>query len=48
MLERRTAARRWGHPRDLRGALLLLASDAGAYITGHTLVVDGGLTTALN
>jgi NAD(P)-dependent dehydrogenase (short-subunit alcohol dehydrogenase family) len=47
MLERRTAARRWGKPEDLRGALLLLASDAGAYITGHTLVVDGGLTTIL-
>jgi len=47
MLERRTAASRWGKPEDLRGALLLLASDAGAYITGHTLVVDGGLTTIL-
>ena len=47
MLERRTAAKRWGKPEDLRGALLLLASDAGSYITGHTLVVDGGLTTIL-
>jgi NAD(P)-dependent dehydrogenase (short-subunit alcohol dehydrogenase family) len=47
MLERRTAAHRWGKPEDLRGALLLLASDAGKYITGHTLVVDGGLTTIL-
>ena len=47
MLEQRTAAARWGKPEDLRGALLLLASDAGAYITGHTLVVDGGLTTIL-
>ena len=47
MLEQRTAASRWGTPHDLRGALLLLASDAGAYITGHTLVVDGGLTTIL-
>ncbi|TAJ33655.1 MAG: SDR family oxidoreductase [Reyranella sp.] len=47
MLERRTAAGRWGNPEDLRGALLLLASDAGAFITGHTLVVDGGLTTIL-
>ena len=46
-LERRTAAGRWGKPEDLRGALLLLASDAGSYITGHTLVVDGGLTTIL-
>jgi gluconate 5-dehydrogenase len=47
MLEQRTAAHRWGKPEDLRGALLLLASDAGAYITGHTLVVDGGMTTIL-
>jgi gluconate 5-dehydrogenase len=47
MLEQRTAASRWGKPQDLRGALLLLSSDAGAYITGHTLVVDGGLTTIL-
>jgi len=47
MLEQRTAAHRWGTPTDLRGPLLLLASDAGAYMTGHTLVVDGGLTTIL-
>jgi gluconate 5-dehydrogenase len=47
MLETRTAARRWGTPADLRGALLLLASDAGAYITGHSLIVDGGLTSIL-
>ncbi len=43
MLESRTAVARWGKPEDLRGALLLLASDAGSYITGHTLVIDGGL-----
>jgi NAD(P)-dependent dehydrogenase (short-subunit alcohol dehydrogenase family) len=47
MLEQRTASHRWGKPEDLRGALLLLASEAGAYITGHTLVVDGGLSTVL-
>jgi gluconate 5-dehydrogenase len=47
MLERRTAVHRWGKPEDLRGPLLLLASDAGAYMTGHTLVVDGGMTTIL-
>jgi gluconate 5-dehydrogenase len=47
MIETRTAARRWGTPADLRGALLLLASDAGAYITGQSLVVDGGLTSIL-
>lgn len=33
---------RFGRPDDLKGAVLLLASPAGAYITGHTLAVDGG------
>jgi 3-oxoacyl-[acyl-carrier protein] reductase len=33
---------RFGNPGDLDGALLLLASDAGSYITGTTIVVDGG------
>ena len=31
-----------GLPTDLAGAAVLLASDAGAYITGQTIVVDGG------
>jgi gluconate 5-dehydrogenase len=33
-----------GSPPDLDGALLLLASDAGRYITGQTLLVDGGIS----
>ncbi len=37
-----TPARRWGKPEDLCGAALLLASDAGAYINGQILYVDGG------
>lgn len=36
------AIKRLSVPEDLIGAGLLLASDAGAFITGHTLVVDGG------
>ena len=38
----RTAVGRWGEPRELAGPALLLASEAGSYITGTTLVVDGG------
>jgi len=38
----RTALDRWGEPKELVGPILLLASDAGSYITGETLVVDGG------
>lgn len=33
---------RFGSDDDLKGAVSLLASPAGAYVTGHTLVVDGG------
>jgi len=38
----RTALGRWGDPQELVGPALLLASDAGSYITGTTLLVDGG------
>ncbi len=37
-----TAVGRWGKPEELVGPALLLASDAGSYITGETIVVDGG------
>jgi 2-deoxy-D-gluconate 3-dehydrogenase len=33
---------RWGNPEELGGVAVFLASDASAYITGHTLMVDGG------
>lgn len=45
MIERsadRNALRRGGVPEDLKGAVALLASPAGSWITGHNLIVDGG------
>jgi 3-oxoacyl-[acyl-carrier protein] reductase len=38
---------RFGQERDLDGPLLLLVSDAGRFITGATIVVDGGQSVAL-
>jgi NAD(P)-dependent dehydrogenase (short-subunit alcohol dehydrogenase family) len=44
--EAETPLRRLGQPEDIVGAALLLASRAGAFITGQTLVVDGGTMIA--
>jgi len=38
----RTAVKRWGETIDMVGPALLLGSDAGAFITGTTIVADGG------
>src|SRR5579871_66894 len=43
-IERTTPLRRFGEPDDVAGVAVCLASDAGRYITGQTLVVDGGET----
>ena len=47
MVKRRTPMGRWAEPHELGGAAVFLASDEAAYVSGHTLVVDGALTVAL-
>jgi NAD(P)-dependent dehydrogenase (short-subunit alcohol dehydrogenase family) len=42
--EDRTALRRLGEPEDIAGAAVFLASRAGRWITGQTIVIDGGRT----
>lgn len=39
----RTALGRWARPEELAGPALLLASEAGSFITGSTMLVDGGV-----
>ncbi len=41
----RIPLKRPGAPQDLEGAVVFLASDASAYITGQTVLVDGGIST---
>lgn len=39
----RTALKRWGEPQEMAGPALMLASEAGRYITGEVIVADGGM-----
>lgn len=43
-LQGATPLGRIGEPEDIAGAAVFLASQAGAYVSGHTLVIDGGST----
>ncbi len=43
----RTPANRWGNPRELIGAAVYLASEAGSYVNGQILYVDGGLLASV-
>lgn len=41
-ISERIPAGRWGTPEDFKGSVVYLAAKASAYVSGHTLVVDGG------
>jgi gluconate 5-dehydrogenase len=46
-LEKRTPAGRWGEVAELVGAAVFLAGPGSSFVNGHTLYVDGGITTSL-
>jgi gluconate 5-dehydrogenase len=46
-LEKRTPAGRWGNVEELVGAAVFLSGRGSSFINGHTLYVDGGITTCL-
>lgn len=46
-VRRRTPSGRWGDPRELEGALILLCSHASDFMNGQLIYVDGGITAAI-
>jgi gluconate 5-dehydrogenase len=46
-LKSRSPMGRWADPREIGGAAVFLCSDAASFITGHTLVVDGGMSVKM-
>ncbi len=47
MIVDKTPARRWGDPAEIGAAAVFLASDEASYVNGQTIIVDGGMTSAL-
>jgi gluconate 5-dehydrogenase len=47
MVEHRTPAARWGRPEEIAAVAHFLASDEASYVTGQTLLADGGLAISL-
>jgi len=43
-LAERVPMKRMGEPEELKGLVVLLASEGGSYITGQNILVDGGWT----
>ena len=43
----RVPLHRWGEASDVAGAAVFLASDASAYVTGHTIPIDGGAANVI-
>ncbi|CAN7356534.1 SDR family oxidoreductase [Neorhizobium tomejilense] len=43
-MRQRVPLQRWGRPDEIAGAALFLASDAGSFVNGHVLTVDGGMS----
>ena len=46
-LKIRTPAGRWGEVEELVGACIFLSASASSFVNGHTLYVDGGITSSL-
>jgi gluconate 5-dehydrogenase len=46
-VKQRTPMARWGEPSELGGAAIYLASNAGSFVTGTLLMVDGGMTAVM-
>ena len=46
-LQQRCPLQRWGAPEDIAPAIVFLASDEARFVTGHVLVVDGGLSAVM-